>query len=87
MTGIETTTTLSMEKAEAGLMEPSDDVVDDVRKRLCRAGGQVNAVEAMLAQGRECRDIVTQLAAATKALEQVGFPLIAAGLIELRRTS
>ena len=35
----------------------------------------------MLADGRECRDIVTQLSAATKALEQVGFRLIASGLI------
>jgi DNA-binding FrmR family transcriptional regulator len=34
----------------------------------------------MLVDGRECRDIVTQLSAATKALEQVGFRLIASGL-------
>jgi DNA-binding FrmR family transcriptional regulator len=57
-----------------------DDVVADLAVRLRRAGGQVKAVEAMLEQGRECRDIVTQLSAATKALEQVGFRLIAAGL-------
>lgn len=60
-------------------MQLPDEVADDLRKRLRRAGGQVNAVEAMLAQGRECRDIVTQLIAATKALEQVGFGLIASG--------
>ena len=57
-----------------------DEVVDDVRKRLRRAGGQVQAVERMLAEGKECRDVVTQLSAATKALEQAGFKLIAAGL-------
>jgi DNA-binding FrmR family transcriptional regulator len=57
-----------------------DDVVEDLRKRLRRAGGQVQAVETMLAEGRECRDIVTQLSAATKALDQVGFRLIASGL-------
>jgi DNA-binding FrmR family transcriptional regulator len=57
-----------------------DEVVTDLRKRLKRAGGQVQAVETMLAEGRECRDIVTQLSAATKALEQVGFRLIASGL-------
>ncbi|HEY5110458.1 MAG TPA: metal-sensitive transcriptional regulator [Acidimicrobiales bacterium] len=61
-------------------MELPDEVVDDLRKRLRRAGGQVHAVETMLAEARECRDIVTQLSAATKALEQVGFRLIAAGL-------
>ena len=61
-------------------MQLPDEVVDDVRKRLRRAAGQVQAVERMLAEGRECRDVVTQLSAATKALEQAGFKLIAAGL-------
>jgi len=61
-------------------MEVPDEVVQDLSVRLRRAGGQVQAVEAMLSQGRECRDIVTQLSAATKALEQVGFRLIASGL-------
>jgi len=61
-------------------MQLPEDVVDDVRKRLRRAAGQVQAVERMLAEGRECRDVVTQLSAATKALEQAGFKLIAAGL-------
>ena len=61
-------------------MELPAEVVEDLRKRLRRAGGQVQAVEKMLADGRECRDIVTQLSAATKALEQVGFRLIASGL-------
>ena len=37
-------------------------------------------VERMLAEGRECRDIVTQLSAAIHALEQTGFRLVAAGL-------
>ena len=36
--------------------------------------------ERMLSEGRECRDVVTQISAATKALEQAGFKLIAAGL-------
>lgn len=61
-------------------MELPDEVVDDVRKRLRRAAGQVQAVERMLADGKECRDVVTQLSAATKALEQAGFKLVAAGL-------
>ena len=34
----------------------------------------------MLAEGRDCRDVVTQISAANKALEQVGFVLVAAGL-------
>ncbi len=61
-------------------MELPDEVVDDLRKRLRRADGQVQAVERMLAEGRECKDIVTQLSAAISALEQAGFRLIASGL-------
>ena len=61
-------------------MQFPEEVVEDLRKRLRRAEGQVRAVESMLADGRDCREIVTQLSAATKALEQVGFRLIASGL-------
>ena len=61
-------------------MEFSDEVVGDLRVRLRRATGQVHAVEAMLADGRDCREIVTQMSAATKALEQVGFRMISSGL-------
>ena len=61
-------------------MELPDEVIDDVRKRLRRVAGQVQGIERMLDEGRECRDVVTQLSAATRALEQAGFRLIAAGL-------
>ncbi len=61
-------------------MELPEEVTDDLRRRLRRVEGQVRGIEAMLAEGRECRDIVTQLSAATKALEQVGFRMIASGL-------
>ena len=61
-------------------MQMPAEVVEDVQKRLRRAAGQVQAVERMLGEGRECRDVVTQLSAATKALEQAGFKLVAAGL-------
>jgi DNA-binding FrmR family transcriptional regulator len=61
-------------------MQLPDEVVGDVRKRLRRVAGQVQGVERMLGEDRECRDIVTQLSAASKALEQAGFVLVAAGL-------
>ena len=61
-------------------MQLPDEVVEDLRKRLRRAGGQVQAVESMLAEGHECRDVVTRIDAAINALEQVGFRLIASGL-------
>ena len=61
-------------------MQLPDDVVDDVRTRLHRVAGQLAGIERMLDDGRECRDVVTQISAATKALEQAGFKLVAAGL-------
>ena len=61
-------------------MQIPDDVIDDVRTRVRRAAGQVQAIERMLIEGRECREVVTQISAATKALEQAGFKLVAAGL-------
>ncbi len=56
------------------------EVVADVRKRLRRAAGQVAGVERMLGEGRDCREVVTQLSAAIRALEQAGFRLLAGGL-------
>jgi DNA-binding FrmR family transcriptional regulator len=61
-------------------MQIPDDVIHDVRTRVRRAAGQVQAIERMLVEGRECREVVTQISAATKALEQAGFKLVAAGL-------
>jgi DNA-binding FrmR family transcriptional regulator len=34
----------------------------------------------MLDEGRECRDIVAQVSAASKALDQVGFRLLVTGM-------
>ena len=34
------------------------------------AAGQVQAIERMLVEGRECREVVTQISAATKALSR-----------------
>jgi DNA-binding FrmR family transcriptional regulator len=56
------------------------ETIEDVRKRLHRVSGQLAGIERMLDEGRECRDVVTQISAATKALEQTGFKLVAAGL-------
>lgn len=63
-------------------MEFSTEVVSDLQRRLRRVEGQVRGIQAMLDEQRECRDIVTQVAAATKALEQVGFKLLASGLTQ-----
>jgi DNA-binding FrmR family transcriptional regulator len=56
------------------------ETVDDLTRRLRKVAGQVRGIEQMLDAKRDCRDVVTQLSAANKALEQVGFLLVAAGL-------
>lgn len=61
-------------------MDLPEATIADLDKRLRRVEGQVRGLQQMLADGRDCRDIVTQLSAANKALEQVGFNLVAAGL-------
>jgi len=61
-------------------VELPEDVMKDVRTRVRRVIGQVQGIERMIDEGRECRDLVTQISAANRALEQVGFRLISAGL-------
>ena len=54
----------------------------DVVTRLRRLEGQVRGLQRMIEDGDECRDIVTQLAAAKSALDRVGFKLMAAALAD-----
>jgi len=54
----------------------------DVIKRLRRAEGQIRGVIGMLEEGRDCADVVTQLAAVSRALDRAGFKIIASGLRE-----
>ena len=61
-------------------MQLDDAVVGDAVKRLRRAEGQIRGVIAMLESGRDCADIVTQLAAVSRALDRAGFKIIASGL-------
>ena len=51
-----------------------------VVKRLRRAEGQIRGVVRMIEEGRDCADIVTQLAAVSRALDRAGFKIIATGL-------
>lgn len=61
-------------------MEVPEETVADLLRRLRRVEGQVRGIQAMLTEQRECADVVTQIAAASKALEQVGFRVVASGL-------
>jgi DNA-binding FrmR family transcriptional regulator len=61
-------------------MDLPEETISDLIRRLRRVEGQVRGIQQMLVEDRDCRDIVTQLSAANKALEQAGFVLVAAGL-------
>lgn len=61
-------------------MDLPEQTIDDLLKRLRRVEGQVRGIQQMLLDGRECRDVVTQISAASKALDQAGFKLVASGL-------
>jgi CsoR family transcriptional regulator, copper-sensing transcriptional repressor len=49
---------------------------DALVKRLHRVEGQVRGIERMVEEERYCIDILTQIAAATTALESVAFKIL-----------
>ncbi|WP_343601149.1 metal-sensitive transcriptional regulator [Mycobacterium sp.] len=59
---------------------PRDADVEATLLRLRRAHGQLGGVIAMIEQGRNCGDVVTQLAAVSRALDRAGFTIIASAL-------
>lgn len=61
-------------------MELRSEDMEGVLKRLKRAQGQIGGIVRMIEEGRDCQDIVTQLAAVSKALDRAGFAVIAVGL-------
>lgn len=61
-------------------MKLPEPTIEDLVQRLRRVEGQIRGIQQMLTGGRECRDVVTQISAARKALDQAGFKLVASGL-------
>ena len=61
-------------------MELNSADMEAVVKRLNRAQGQIGGVVRMIQEGRDCKDVVAQLAAVAKALDRAGFAVIASGL-------
>lgn len=60
-----------------------DMAADELKKvinRLRRAQGQIAGIIRMIEEGRDCEDVVTQLAAVSRALDKAGFAVIASGL-------
>lgn len=52
----------------------------EVVKRLRRAQGQIGGVIRMIEEGRDCREVLTQMAALSRALDKAGFAIAANGM-------
>ncbi|MFI7535819.1 metal-sensitive transcriptional regulator [Streptosporangium sp. NPDC049376] len=61
-------------------MQMDEESTRPVLNRLRRAQGQLAAVIAMIEAGRDCKDVVTQLAAVSRALDRAGFKIVASGM-------
>ena len=53
---------------------------DEVVNRLKRARGQIDGVLVMIESGRDCNDVVTQLAATSSAIDRAAFKVLSIGL-------
>jgi DNA-binding FrmR family transcriptional regulator len=61
-------------------VELDENALAEVVVRLRRAQGQLGGVLQMIADGRDCTAVITQLAAVSRAVDRAGFRLVAAGL-------
>ena len=61
-------------------MDLNPDDMTPVVNRLKRAQGQLAAVTRMIEEGKDCKAVVTQLSAVSKALDRAGFAIIASGM-------
>jgi DNA-binding FrmR family transcriptional regulator len=59
-------------------LDPAE--MTSVINRIKRARGQLDGILRMLEEGRDCEDVVTQLAAVSRALDRAGFAIVATGL-------
>ena len=61
-------------------MQLDETTTTDVLARLRRIQGQVGGIIRMVESGRGCREVVQQISAAGRALDQAGFKILASGL-------
>lgn len=61
-------------------MKLNEDARADVAVRLRRVRGQIGGLVQMIEDGADCEDVVTQLAAASRALDRAGLKIISNGL-------
>lgn len=61
-------------------MQIDGEAAGPVLSRLRRAQGQLAGVVAMIGSGRDCAEVVMQLAAVSRALDRPGFKIVASGI-------
>jgi DNA-binding FrmR family transcriptional regulator len=61
-------------------MQLDEGTAADVLARLRRVQGQVGGIIRMVESDRQCREVVQQISAAGRALDQTGFKILACGL-------
>jgi len=68
-------------------VEPRSESQKKILNRLRRAQGQLVSVIAAVESGAECRDVVLQLAAVSKALDRAGFTIVSSAMRECMTTT
>ncbi|WP_017607704.1 metal-sensitive transcriptional regulator [Nocardiopsis xinjiangensis] len=61
-------------------MQMRPEMAGNALTRLRRAHGQLSAVIHMIEQGQECSEVLTQLAAVSRALDRAGFKIVSGGM-------
>ncbi len=61
-------------------MEIDETCRHEVLTRLRRVRGQVNGILNMIEDGRDCSEVLTQLSAASHAIDRAGLRIISEGL-------
>lgn len=66
-------------------LQISDEEVAQIQNRLRRVEGQVQAIQRMIAERRDCHAIAQQMAAARSALERATVQLMASSMAQCLR--
>ena len=68
-------------------MQLDEGTTSDILARLRRIEGQVGGIIRMVESGRQCREVVQQISAAGRALDQTGFKILARACATACKTS
>lgn len=66
-------------------LQLEDEALRATINRLRRAQGQIAGVIRMLEDKRDCKDVVVQVSAVSRALDRAGFAIVAGGLAQCLR--